>query len=314
MATRTTTKTKAKASAQAQAIKDLYQGWVERMTANPEMDVATLRDMFESWHLLTAEPSGVSYDEVDAGGVPAIWCTPEGAAMDRVVIWAHGGGYVVGSMHSHRKATGHLAKAIGGRGLVFDYRRAPDFPHPAQNVDAVAVYRWVLDQGIAPERIATTGDSAGGSLCTSMVLAARDQGLPLPAAIMPTSPWYDKQGTGDSIATNAERDVLVKKDILMGMTALFLGESGSPTDPLADPLHADLAGLPPMLIQVGGDETLLDDSTRMAERARAAGVTVDIEVFPEMQHVFQMMAGNAPEADDAIAKMAAWVRPLLGLL
>ena len=107
-------------STAAQAIKTLYSSWLERMTANPEMDVPTLRDMFEEWHLLTAEPEGVTYAEVDAGGVPAIWCIPEGAAADRVVIWAHGGGYVVGSMHSHRKVTGHLAKAIGCRGLVFD--------------------------------------------------------------------------------------------------------------------------------------------------------------------------------------------------
>jgi epsilon-lactone hydrolase len=309
MAMATTTK----ASTESAALADLYGAWVERMAADPDMDLATMRSMFEEWHLPTAEPEGVGYREVDAGGVPAMWCLPDGAATDRAIIWTHGGGYVVGSMHSHRKVAGHLAKAAGVPVLVLDYRRAPEHPHPAPVEDAVAAYRWlVADQGIAPEHIATTGDSAGGGLCTAMVLALRDAGDPLPAAIMPLSPFYDMEASGESVTTNAAVDALVQHDILLAMAGMFLG-GASPRDPLANPLHADPTGLPPMLIQVGGSETLLDDSTRFAAKATAPGVDCTVEVYPEMQHVFHFLAGRAPEADDALAAMAAWVRPKLGL-
>lgn len=309
----TTTQSSTQPSQESEALATLYRGWVERLQANPDMDLATMRDMFEEWHLPTAEPAGVTYAEADADGVPALWCIPPDRASDRVIIWTHGGGYVVGSMHSHRKVAGHLAKAAGVRALVLDYRRAPENPHPAPVEDAVTAYRWLLrSEGIAPDHIAVTGDSAGGGLCTAMVLALRDAGDPLPAAIMPISPFYDMEATGESLATNSEVDVLVGKDILLAMAGMFLG-GGSPTDPLANPLHADPAGLPPMLIQVGGNETLLDDSTRFAERAQAAGVDCTVEVYPEMQHVFHFLAGRAPEADQAIAAMAAWVRPKLGL-
>lgn len=297
---------------EAEAIKELYGGWGSRMIAQPEMDLPTMRDLFEEWHLLTREPEGVTYAEVDAGGVPAMWCTPIDGDADRVLVFTHGGGYVVGSMHTHRKLAGHLARAVGCRALVLDYRRAPEHPHPAQVEDAVAAYRWLLAQGIEPGNIATTGDSAGGGLCTSMVLKLRDLGEPLPAAIMPLSPFYDMEATGESLETRLEHDVLVKKEILLGMAGMFLG-GGSPTDPLANPLHADLTGLPPVFIQVGDHESLLSDSERFVEKAHSAGVDVKCEVVPEMQHVFHFMAGRCREADDAIQRLAAWVRPHLGL-
>jgi len=313
MSTNTTTAPTTTPSAESAALAALYSSWVERMAANPEMDLPAMRSMFEEWHLPTAEPVGVSYEEVDAGGVPAMWCRPAGAADDRAMIWTHGGGYVVGSMHSHRKVAGHLAKAAGVPVLVLDYRRAPEHPHPAPLEDAVAAYRWLVgEQGIAPEHIATTGDSAGGGLCTAMVLALRDAGDPLPAAVMPLSPWYDMEATGESVATNAGVDVLVQRDILLAMAGMFLGDA-SPQDPLANPLYADPTGLPPILIQVGGSETLLDDSNRFAAMVKDAGVDCTVEVYPEMQHVFHFLAGRAREADEAIAAMAAWVRPKLGL-
>lgn len=300
-------------SSESEVLVSLYRGWVERLDAHPDMDLLTMRDMFEEWHLPTVEPTGVSYAEADAGGVPALWCIPDGCAADRVIIWTHGGGYVVGSMHSHRKVAGHLAKAAGVRALVLDYRRAPEHPHPAQVEDAIAAYRWLIgSEAIEPSHIATSGDSAGGGLCTSMVLALRDAGDALPAAVMPISPFYDMEATGESIEHNAHVDVLVHKEILLAMAGMFLS-GGSTTDPLANPLHADPTGLPPMLIQVGGSETLLDDSTRFAARATAAGVDCTVEVHPHMQHVFHFLAGRAPEADDAIASMAAWLRPKLGL-
>jgi len=300
------------ASIQAETIKVLYKGWLEAMSANPEMSLEETRAIFEHWGDITAEPRGVDYVEVDAGGVAAMWAIPKGCSDNRVVMCTHGGGYVTGSMYTHRKVFGHLAKEIGCKALILDYRRAPEATHPAQVDDALIAYRWLLDQSYSSEHICTAGDSAGGALCSSVLLAIRDAGLPLPSGAMPMSPWYDPEATGSTIKSNAEKDVLVSRDILMGMSATFLGEA-SPKDPLANLLNAELSGLPPIYIQTGGDEALLDDSVRFEQRAKAAGVDVRLDIYPEMQHVFHFMAGHAPEADDAIAKLASWIRPKLGL-
>ena len=300
------------ASPQAEAINVLYRGWVNTMQEQPDMSLDDLRDLFEHWGDITAEPGGVDYAEVDAGGVPAMWAVPKGCAEDRVALCTHGGGYICGSMYSHRKLYGHVAKAIGCRALILHYRRAPEHPHPAAVDDTATAYAWLLDQGIEPGHICTTGDSAGGALSTSVLLAIRDRNLPMPAAAMPLSPWYDPENTGESIAANAANDTLVTQDILDNMAETFLG-GASPQDPQANLLKADLTGLPPILVQVGGYEAMLDNSTRFEPIARSAGVDVTVEVVPEMQHVFQFMAGRAPEADDAIQRMAAWVKPKLGL-
>jgi monoterpene epsilon-lactone hydrolase len=291
------------ASAQAEAIKFLYRGWIEAMSANPEMSLEETRALFDHWGDITAEPRGVDYVEVDAGGIPAMWAIPKGCSDNRVVMCTHGGGYVTGSMYTHRKLFGHLAKEIGCKALILDYRRAPEATHPAQVEDALIGYRWLLDQGYSSEHTCTSGDSAGGALCTSVLLAIREAGLPLPAGTMAMSPWYDPE---------AGKDALVSRDVLMGMSAIFLGEA-SAKDPLANLLEADLSGLSPIYIQTGGDEALLDDSVRFEQRAKDAGVDVTLDIYPEMQHVFHFMAGNAPEADDAIGKLAAWIKPKLGL-
>ena len=302
------------ASEESEYLESLYEEWFERMAENPDMELKPLRDMFETWHLPTIEPASVTYDRTDADGVPAIWCIPEDCAADRILVFTHGGGYVVGSMHSHRKLAGHIAKAAGARALVLDYRRAPENPHPAPCEDAVTAYRWLIDkEGIQPEHIATTGDSAGGGLCTSMVLKLRDDGDPLPAAIMPMSPWYDMEMQGDSLDSNEPTDALVNRAILEDMAGMFLADADAQTDPLANPLYADLEGLPPMLIHVGGAETLLDDSRQFATQAEDAGVDVTVEVEPEMQHVYPFLAGRAPEGDRAVERMGEWVRPKLGL-
>ena len=300
------------ASPQADAIKDLYRNWVGAMAANPEMNLDEMRELFDTWGDITGEPGGIDYLEVDAGGVEAMWAVPKACKDDRVVLCTHGGGYVVGSMYTHRKIFGHIAKAIGCKALILHYRRAPENPHPAQVEDSVTAYNWLLDEGYKAEHICTTGDSAGGALCTSVLLGIRDKGLPMPAAALPMSPWYDPEGTGESLKTNAEKDCLVQKDVLEGMAGMFLGGASS-KDPLANLLCADLAGLPPIYIQVGGDETLLDDSLRFEKLAKDAGVDIKCDVYPEMQHVFHFMAGKAPEADNAVQKMADWVKPKLGL-
>jgi acetyl esterase/lipase len=302
------------ASTQSEELKTLYRSWIAAFSANPEMGLDEMRRRFEHWGDVTAEPGGVDYVEVDAGGVPAMWAIPKGAREDWVLLCAHGGGYVTGSMYTHRKVYGHLAKAIGCRALIVHYDRAPEAVHPGPVDSMVKAYAWLLqEQGIRPDHIAIVGDSAGGALAVTTMLRARERGLPLPAAAMPLSPWIDMEGKGGTFQTNAERDVLVSQPMIQMMAGMFLGPNGNPRHPLANPLHADLSGLPPLFIQVGGDEALLDDSRALATAARRAGVDVTIEEEPEMQHVYHFLAGVAPEADAAIARLAKWVRPKLGL-
>jgi monoterpene epsilon-lactone hydrolase len=298
------------ASPQADAVKAKLIEFANGL--NPEADVQEMREAYAHFAALTTEPAGVLWTEVDAGGVPAIWADPEGGAADRVLQYVHGGGYVIGAATYYRNLTGHLAAALGCRVLNVDYRLAPEYPHPAPVEDSTKVYRWLLDQGIEPGHIAIAGDSAGGGLTVATLLSIRDNGLPQPAAAVPLSPWVDMEATGQSMTTNAEKDVLVAAEMIKGMSEAFL-QGKDTKDPLAAPLHADLSGLCSLYIQVGGDETLLDDSLRLADRARAVGCDVRLDVFPEMQHVFQMAAGNMPEADDAIARMADWLKPRLGL-
>ena len=300
------------ASVQSESIKKLYGSWLTAMTDKPDMELDEIRALFEHWGDITGEPGQVDYLEVDAGGVEAMWAIPKGCAEDRVALCTHGGGYVTGSMYTHRKLFGHIAKEVGCKALILHYRRAPEHTHPAQVNDAVTAYEWLLKEGYKSEHIFTTGDSAGGALATSVLLGIRNKGLALPVGAAPLSPWYDPEGTGDSIQSNAEKDVLVQKEVLLNMAATFLGDA-SPKDPLANLLEADLTGLPPMYIQAGGDETLLDDSVRFGKLAKKAGVDCQVEIFPEMQHVFHFMAGEAPEADEAITKIAKWVKPKLGL-
>jgi epsilon-lactone hydrolase len=298
------------ASRGAEELKNYYQNLAATLAAKPNMPLDELRLLFEHWGDVTAEPGSVDYLETDAGGVPALWAVPKNCVEDCVVLCTHGGGYVVASMYTHRKVYGHLAKAIGCRALIPHYRRAPEHVHPAPVDDAATAYEWLLGQGMAARHIALT---AGGALAVTTLLRARQRGLPMPAATMPLSPWVDMEMTGETMVSNREKDVLVQKEVVETMAATFLGEAGNRRDPLANPLYADLSGLPPIYIQVGGDETLLDDSRRLAERARNAGVEVTLDIVPEMQHVFQFAAGYAPEADDAIRRLARWLRPQLGL-
>ncbi|GAA1379077.1 alpha/beta hydrolase [Pseudonocardia kongjuensis] len=299
------------ASNQSRALTEMYVHWLSRMAAAPDMDLDTMRDLFDGWGRVTGEPDAVRYADADAGGIPALWAIPDGAPDDRVLLYSHGGGYVGGSSHSHRKLAGHLAQAAGVRALVHDYRRAPENPHPGPVQDARAVYDWLRAEGFAPEHIATVGDSAGGALSIALPLQLRDSGAPLPGAIVALSPFLDLQATGATVETNAAHDALASKGMIEQMAAIFLGADGSPTDPLAAPLHADPSGLPPIYISTGGAEVLLDDSRRFAAKVEAAGGDVTLEVVPEMQHVFHFLAGRAPEADASVRGIGTWLRKQL---
>jgi epsilon-lactone hydrolase len=266
------------------------------------------------WESLTSEPGEVDYLEIDAGGVPALWAIPHGVDTDApTLLCFHGGGYVGGSMFTHRKMFAHLAKAIGARALVINYTLLPDGgAYPVPIVEGVTVYRWLLDQGVSAESIAFAGDSAGGGLTMTVQLRARREGLPLPAAAMLLSPWNDLVGLGESLETNEDKDALFTKGWIAQLAAGFLN-GHDPRDELNMPMFADLGGFGPIYIQVGDQELLLDDSRMLAARAREAGVDVRIDEFPEQQHSFQMAVGIAPEADDAIYRLASWAKNQLGV-
>lgn len=259
-------------------------------------------------------PDGVTGTPAEVGGVSGEWVAAEGAAEDTTVLYLHGGGYVAGSVDSHRNLLGHLAEAMSCRLFAADYRLAPEHPHPAPVEDATAAYRGlVAEHGLDPARLAVAGDSAGGGLTMATLLALRDGGDALPAAAVTISPWVDLEATGDSAVSRAPVDPMVTPGSLRTIAGLFLGDGGDPRDPLAAPLHADLRGLPPVLIQVGDAEVLLDDATRLASRLEAAGGDATLEVWPEMVHVWHGSAGYVPESDEAIARIAEYLRPRIGL-
>jgi acetyl esterase/lipase len=267
----------------------------------------------ESWGDLTAEPRGVDYLESEAAGLPAMWAVPKHASTDRVLMCIHGGGFVSGSIYTHRKMFGHLAKAAGTRALLVSYRLLPEGVFPAPEGDVTNAYRWLLDQGISAGRIAFAGDSVGGWLAVTVQLRARELGLPLPAAALLMSPCVDMETTGKSYETNRDSDPFFKRDVVRGIIRGFLGDDTDARDPRANPLYADLSGLGPLYVQAGGDETLADDARLLYEHAVKAGVDARLDIVPGMLHTFQMAAGRAPEADDAIRELAGWVRPRLGL-
>jgi acetyl esterase/lipase len=268
----------------------------------------------ESWGDLTAEPRGVDYLETEAGGRPAMWAVPHGSRADRVLLCMHGGGFVGGSLYTHRKMFGHLAKAAGARALLTAYRLLPEggrYPVPADEV--LAVYRWLLDQGIEAGHIAFAGDSVGAWLAVTVQLRAREAGLPLPAATMLISPCVDLAVTGASYEASQDSDPFFDREVVQALVSGFLAGAADPRDPRVSPVYADLTGLGPVYIQAGADEALVDDARQFEERASQAGVDARLDIFPGMLHTFQMAAGRAPEADDAIRRLAGWVRPRLGL-
>jgi epsilon-lactone hydrolase len=249
----------------------------------------------------------VTCTPVDAGGVRAEWIVPPGAAAERVLLYLHGGGYVLCSVSTHRDLISRMARAAGMRALGLDYRLAPEHPFPAAVEDAATAYRWLVSHGTAPEHIAIAGDSAGGGLTLATLVALRDAGDPLPAAAVCLSPWVDLEGTGPAFAAKAAVDPFVNKGMTEFLAQQYLA-GRDPRTPLAAPLYADLHGLPPLLIQVGTAEILLDDATRIADRAKAAGVDASLEVWDDMIHVWQLFAPLLPEGQQAIERIGAFIR------
>lgn len=302
------------ASSEAIGLAKFFQTIGER-TADPRLDLPTIRDVVETIHLATKEPEDVSYAEVNAGGVEALWCIPANSDDSTVLLHNHMGGSVLTSMHSDRKAAGHIAKAAGAPSLVLNYRRSPEHKFPAQLEDVDNAYRWLLEQGYQPSKIASVGHSIGGNFAISLALRLRDSSAPLPGAVLSISPWVDMRLTSPTIDSNADTDKLLSRPVSEMFRSMWLDDTGVAwDDPRVTLLNADLAGLPPTAIYYGADEILAGEATELARRAEAAGNDVLLRSVPAGQHSFIVGAGRVPEVDQAIAEMGAWLRSKLGLV
>ena len=271
-----------------------------------KVDVSRERVELDGLGAMFQPPGGIRVEKTVAGRVPAELLTPSGLPDPRVVLYLHGGSYICGSPASHRSLAGNIAIASRARALVIDYRLAPEHPHPAAVEDALAAYRWLLDNQAAPRHIAVAGDSAGGGLLLALLVSLRDQGLPLPAAGVCLSPWTDLAFTGESWDSKAAVDLVIHRYKEVEFARMYLGGL-DPKTPLVSPLYADLKGLPPLLVQVGTEEVLLSDAVRFVECARQAGVDAVIEEWEKMQHVWQFAASFIPEGRHAIERIGGFI-------
>lgn len=252
-------------------------------------------------------PADIRVEPTEAHGVPAEWTEAPGADPSRALLFLHGGGYVSGSIASHRPMVAEAGRQAGLRTLALDYRLAPEHPFPAALDDAVAGYRHLLDAGFAPGRIAIGGDSAGGGLTAATLVALRDRGLPLPGCAWLVSPWVDLESNSDSMATKAAVDPMVQKPYLLEIAAMYHAGSEARA-PLISPIHADLHGLPPLLVQVGSAETLLDEGVAFAGKAGAAEVAVTLEIWPDMIHVWHLFHPQVAAGRRALAAAGRFIR------
>lgn len=252
----------------------------------------------------------ITTEGVDADGVPAEWVAAPDAGSG-AILYLHGGGYVTGSVISHRGMAANLSRASGCRVLTIDYRLAPEHKHPAQVEDAHTAYRWMLNNGVDASSLIVAGDSAGGGLTVATLLAARDAGDPMAAAGVCMSPWVDMEATGESMTTKAGADPMVQREGILDMAVNFLGD-GDRRDPLAAPLHADLSELPPLLTIVGTSETLLADAVRLHEKAESAGVDSTLEIWEDMIHIWPWFAPFLPEGQQAMEQMGDFIKEQIG--
>jgi acetyl esterase/lipase len=289
------------------ALRDLYADWSGHHRHHPNL---TMR-LFPASSTSGTSPPGnpkQSATRRTSSAASGIWAFPEGADRTKVLLYTHGGGFAVGSAASHRKLAGHVAKAVGVVTFVLDYRRAPEHPHPAQVEDGVAAFKALVDSGIHPHDITTVGDSAGGNLAIAIALALKEQGEPQPGQVIVFSPWLDMENKGETLITNDATDALISVPLLEGMIAGVLGDSVSPQNPLANPLHADFSGFPRLYITAGSVESLVDNATRLNALAEAAGVDVTLSIAEGQQHVYPFSAGNSEVADAELARIAGWYK------
>ena len=270
-------------------------------------DVVESRARFEKMGGFLGGAPDARCEKVDVDGVPAEWVSAPDADPSRAVLFLHGGGYAIGSINTHRRLAFDVSTAAGARVLLLDYRLAPEHPFPAAVDDAATAWRWLLKQDLAADKLAIAGDSAGGGLTIATLVNLRDQRLGLPACAVAISPWVDLEGVGASMTARSAQDPMVQKAGLGWMADMYLAGKDART-PLAAPLHADLNGLPPVLVQVGTAETLLDDATRIAERLHSAGGEVKLSVWPNMLHVFPLFAPILSEGLDGCREIGQFIK------
>lgn len=259
----------------------------------------------------TKATSETEYERVRVGAIPCEWFRRPDSSLERVFLYLHGGGYSIGSIDTHRDLVARIVEASGMQALVPDYRLAPEHRFPAQLQDALACYRWLLRQGFLGSQIVVGGDSAGGGLTLSLLLALRDAGDPLPAAAVCLSPWADLEATGGSMRSNAPHDYVGRETLLTYADRFVTAKDRR--NPLAAPIYGDFRGLPPLLIQAGAVETLLDDAIRVTSRARRAGVEVRLEIEPEMIHVWHAFGNLSTNAPRAVGRIGDFARRAVGL-
>jgi acetyl esterase/lipase len=299
-------------SEQSKRFAELSAATRDRMN---DLNLLTVRDVCDALgETAGAEPEGVTYAEVDAGGIPALWCIPAGCDDGNVLLFNHAGGTVVFSMRSDRKAAAHLARAAGIRALVVDYRRSPENKFPAQLDDVETAYHWLLSQGYSPGQIVSGGHSVGGNLAVGLAIRLRDQRAPMPGAILAVSAWCDLELKNPTLETNAKSDQILSAARLEFFRESWIGGTGvAPDDPRVNLLHADLTGLPPTNICYGADELLVGEILEFACRAEAAGLDTSLHGVPGGQHLWLLGAGKVPETDTAIAELGHWLRSKLAL-
>jgi len=293
-------------SLRAKIIRSLTGAYFSKVDVHKPDAYATHRRWHKLANVLRTAP-GVEVEKCDFRGLNSEWLTPKGAADGKLLLYLHGGAYIVGGCGTHRQLVSHIAAAAGVRALLPEYRLAPEHPFPAAIDDAVGVYRALIADGYAAEKIVIAGDSAGGGLTMATLLSLRETGDPLPAAACLLSPWLDLASTGESMTRRAHRDPWFEPEDMPIIASHYCDKSMF-KQPLVSPVYADLSGLPPLYIQVGEDEILLSDSTRTADKVREAGGKVDIEIWPDMWHVFQVFVHQMPESRAAIRKIGEFVR------
>jgi len=277
------------------------------LTSRPRPSgLAERRQRLDDFGNALGAPGDARLEPVTVGGVPAEWSTTPEADPGRAVLFLHGGGYIAGSIISHRYLACEIGRAARARTLALGYRLAPEHPFPAQHDDALAAYHALLDQGFAPGDIAIGGDSAGGNLTLSLLLTLRDRGRELPCCGWLISPWSDLRANGATMQTKAAVDPMIQQPYLLELAREFAGGIDV-ADPRVSPQLADLTGLPPLLIQVGSDETLLDDAVGLAARAGAAQVPVTLQVWPEMIHAFPMFFPRVAASRRAAAEAGLFI-------
>jgi acetyl esterase/lipase len=255
-------------------------------------------------------PAGVTVSPTQIGKMYAEWLIPDGADKSKVILYTVGGGYVSGTCSDHRQFVSKVAARCGVTILTFNHRLAPEDPYPAALDDSIAAYRFLLDQGIAPGNILIMGESAGGGLCLTTLLAIRDKGMPLPVAGVALSPWTDLKLTGESYKTKA--DVCISPPGMSAVCSKYYYGDHDPEDPWISPLYGDLHGLPPLYINVGSYETMMDDSTRFAAKAKSAGVNVTLTVGEKMVHCYPLLAPMFPEATQEMNAICDFIKKQLG--